>query len=227
MAAQQQQWHGTLKGKTMMQKSVDEQQEQPKNNFVGNRVDGRDGGRFNKWEGSQSTFKGVKKPAVKVTAQCHCGKTMKYHCVIQCEDCWGKIVEEHEQAKAQQLKHEAAWKAAPASAAAAAAASGAPVLATAQGVINEIERTQQKFCSCGKLIRNKAYKTCWTCSQKDKQLKAVADQSTEKLFESLKAEVAQKQRELAKLQLKEADEAFEETERALVNKPWGEDAQSD
>ena len=168
----------------------------------------------------QEHLKGIKKPKVKVTSRCRCGDLLTYHCVVQCEKCWKQVVEQHEQARAAARAQEASWSPAPGSAAADAAASSAPT-------VGPVQQTQLKFCTCGAIIRHHRFDKCFHCGAKEKQLKASADQANDKLLESLKAEVAQKQRELAKLQLKEADEAFERTQRAVDDGSWHEDSQSD
>lgn len=157
---------------------------------------------------------------------------MKYACVIQCEPCWQKVVEDcvHRRAKATSAE-EARWAPAAGSAAAAVAAAAtsapAPVLSTPQAPIKEIERVQSKLCECGRVILNTRYQHCYRCNQKNAALKKSDDTATAKLLESLKQEVAQKQRELARLQLKEADEAFEATQQALDAGTLCEDEQSD
>jgi len=184
-------------------------------------------------------LQGVKKPKVKVTSRCACGDRLTYHCVVQCEKCWQKIVDDFEQEKIEQQAssnnqapewaHQAAaeararreaalWTPAAGSAAAAAAADSAPTLGPVP--------VERKKCPCGRLI-NVRFDTCFNCYAKEKQLKASADADSDKLLESLKREVAEKQRELAKLQLKEADEAFERTQKAVDDGSWREDSQSD
>lgn len=168
-------------------------------------------------------MKAVGKPAKWVKERCRCGNKMKYACVVQCEPCWIKVVEEVEerrvQAKLNKVNEEAAWTPAAGSAAASAAANSAPTLGPAP--------IQRKMCPCGRLINNVRFDKCFNCNAKDKQLKAAADADSDKLLESLKREVADKQRELAKLQLKEANEAFERTQAAVDAGSYGEDSQSD
>lgn len=174
----------------------------------------------------QTKLAGMEKQPKWSKQHCHCGNKMKYACVIQCEDCWQKIVDECLERR-KQAKQQEAWAPAEGSAAAAAAASGAPTVAAPTWQQEGYPATQVKFCKCGKLIRNKAFNNCWNCSQKETQLKASADQANENLLAAMKREVAEKQRELAKMQLKEADAAFEATEAQLKAGSWGEDAQSD
>lgn len=183
----------------------------------------------------------IKKPKVKVTSRCRCGDLLTYHCVVQCEKCWAKVVEQFELEKVEQAaqssdcapawahqaaaearaRREATWTPAAGSAAAAAAANSAPTLGPVPDPV------QRKVCPCGRLINNIRYDKCFHCNAKDKQLKAAADADSDKLLESLKREVADKQRELAKLQLKEADQAFERTQQAVDAGSYGEDSQSD
>lgn len=216
-----------------------QKKEQPKQR-VGHQKPTEVRGRFNNNvpnKANKLASAAVKKTAVKVKAKCKCGKKFRYHCVVQCEDCWQAIVDEaqeqRDKKRARVATDDLTWQAAPASAAAAAAASGAPVLATAQGVIKEIERTQPKFCNCGKLIANKMFNKCWNCNQKDKQLKQLADQDTSLLQEKLEAEVAAMKKNAR--ELKAANEAFELTEMHDTIKreakargdSYGEDAQDE
>jgi len=121
-------------------------------------------------------------------------------------------------ATAIKAQEEPVWTPAAGSAAAAAAADSAPTLGPVP--------VERKKCPCGRLI-NVRFDKCFNCNAKEKQLKASADADSDKLLESLKREVADKQRELAKLQLKEADQAFERTQQAVDAGSYGEDSQSD
>lgn len=179
---------------------------------------------------NQPLLKAVGKPAKWVKTKCHCGNKMKYACVIQCEPCWQKVVEDcHERKAKAKAAEEARWAPAAGSAAAAVAAATpsapAPVLATPEGAIKEIERVQSKLCACGKVILNTRFTSCYRCNQERRAESKLAEAQAAKI-EKLKQEVAQRQRELAQLQLKQADEAFEATQQALDDGTLREDESS-